>query len=52
MKIVHKYGVYVCPHGKLDGKTGVTQHKKYSVSGRYCKNNCEKYKKSCSLFSE
>jgi len=33
---------YICPHGKLDGKSYI-EDKGGAVSGRYCKNNCSLY---------
>ena len=37
----HKYGTYECPYDK--GIYDVDKSK-YFVGGRYCKNNCEKYR--------
>lgn len=55
MKNANRYGAYDCPHGKHDGIAGDMVGKRktkfsYSVGGRFCKNNCERYKKSCGLF--
>lgn len=39
----NKYKIYKCPYGKRDFKVPLP----YSVSGRFCKNNCELYKRGC-----
>ena len=56
MKRPKKFSTYVCPHGKADGKTSrygaeVERKQDFTVSGRYCKNNCDIYKaRKCKLF--
>ena len=40
MKKPKRFSAYKCPHNKLDGVTQLP----YSVSGRYCRNNCGLYK--------
>lgn len=37
--------VYNCPHGKSIDTVLQMGKKNYNVTGRYCKNNCGKYRK-------
>jgi len=47
MKKPNKFGTYICPHGKGNAIQNLIFKQKTTVSGRYCKNNCEKYLKDC-----
>lgn len=57
MRKASRFGHYVCPHGRSDAlcSDGEKEHairgaKRYSVNGRYCRNNCGRYLVDCKLF--
>ncbi len=54
MSNTKKFGQYICPHNKsvpqIPSISALNRNSKATVSGSYCKNNCELYMNGCKLF--